>query len=101
MYDRVLIAVDGSDEAERAAKRGLEFARTVDAAVDVVHVVERKSLRLTRTAAEKRRLRERGERVLESIEEIAADIGQHVTTDWSRERPRVGSPTTRPNGTRG
>ncbi|NUB93543.1 universal stress protein [Haloterrigena sp. SYSU A121-1] len=89
MYDRILIAVDGSDEAKRAAKRGLEFARVFDATVDVLHVVERKSLRLTRTAAEKKRLRERGETVLEEIVEIASDIGQPVTTELTDGKPSI------------
>lgn len=52
MYDRVLIPVDGSDEAAFAAKRGLELARVFDATVDVIHVVEQTSLRLTRTSGE-------------------------------------------------
>ncbi|WP_306060954.1 universal stress protein [Natronococcus wangiae] len=89
MYDRILIAVDGSDEAEQAAKRGLEFARVFDATVDVLHVVERKSLRLTRTAAERTRLRERGEIVLEEIEEIASAIGQPVTMELTEGKPSI------------
>lgn len=49
MYDRVVIAVDRSDEAKHVARRGLEFAQVFDATVDVVHVVEQKALRLIRT----------------------------------------------------
>ncbi|WP_090623281.1 universal stress protein [Natrinema salaciae] len=87
MYDRILIAVDGSEEAERAARRGLEFARAFDATVDVLCVVERKSLRLAATADEKSRLRDRGETVLEEIEAIASAIGQPVTTELTDGKP--------------
>ncbi|RKD88957.1 universal stress protein [Halopiger aswanensis] len=88
MYDRILIAVDGSDEAEQAAKRGLEFARVFDAAVDVLHVVERRAIQLA-TAAQKERLRERGTTVLERIEEIASTIGHPVTTELTEGKPSV------------
>lgn len=89
MYDRILIPVDGSDNARRAARRGLEFARAVDAAVDVLHVVERKALRLARTADERERLRESGEATLEEIEAIAAEVGQPVETALLEGKPTV------------
>ncbi|WP_222913253.1 universal stress protein [Natrinema sp. SYSU A 869] len=89
MYDRILIAVDGSDEAERAAERGLEFARVFDATVAVLHVVDQKSLRLATSADEKERLRERGETVLEEIEELASAIGQPVTTELTEGKPAI------------
>lgn len=80
MYDRILIAVDGSDEAKRAATHGLVLAQLLDATVDVVYVLERKSLRLTRTDGEKTRLRERSEAVLAEIEDVASSVGQPVST---------------------
>ncbi|MEF8773595.1 MAG: universal stress protein, partial [Halobacteriales archaeon] len=40
MFSRVLIAVDGSECAHRAAVVGAELAATAGAAVEVVHVVE-------------------------------------------------------------
>lgn len=89
MYDRILIAVDGSDEAERAAKRGLEFARDFDATVDITYVVDRKSLRLATSADEKARLRERGESALEEIEELASAVGQPVTTELTEGKPAI------------
>ncbi|AFO57058.1 universal stress protein [Natrinema sp. J7-2] len=87
MYDRILIAVDGSDEATRAAERGLAFARAVDATVDVLYVVERKSLRLSRSADEKTRLHERGDAALAEIETLASSIGQPVTTTLMEGTP--------------
>lgn len=87
MYDRLLIPVDGSDVARRAAGRGLELARTVGAEVDVLHVVERRAIRLTRTSAERSRLRDRGESILAKIEAIAAEHGQPVTTRMLEGKP--------------
>lgn len=87
MYDRILLAVDGSDEAKTAAKRGLALAAMLDAAVDVLHVVPRKSLRLTQTADERERLRERGESILSEIEAVAAESARPVETHLSEGKP--------------
>jgi len=62
MFEHIVIAVDGSDEARRAARRGLRLAQSFDATVDVVSVVEQKALRLTETTDEKDQLREQGRR---------------------------------------
>jgi nucleotide-binding universal stress UspA family protein len=86
-YDRVLIAVDGSDEATHAARRGLELARTCDAAVSVLHVIERKSLRLTETADERTRLRNQGATVLGDIEEFTTEFDRPVTTTLREGKP--------------
>ncbi|WP_425607762.1 universal stress protein [Natrinema salsiterrestre] len=43
MYEHILLSVDGSDEARRAAKRGLEFARAFGATVDGLHVADSKT----------------------------------------------------------
>lgn len=87
MYDRIVIAVDGSDEAWRAAKRGLELAQAFDANVDVLSVVEQKALRLTETSDEKAQLRERREAALTEIEELASEFGQPVTTKLAEGKP--------------
>jgi len=80
MYDRILIPVDGSDEATRAARRGLDFARRFDAAVEILHVIDRRSS--TRTTDEQAALWERGEEVVAEIESLAADhdLDRPVTT---------------------
>ncbi|WP_408958501.1 universal stress protein [Natrinema sp. 74] len=87
MTDHIVIAVDGSEEATRAAQRGLELATVVDATVDVLYVVERKSLRLAASADEETRLRERGESVLAEIEDLASALDQPVTTELREGRP--------------
>jgi len=78
MYDRILIPVDGSDEATRAARRGLDLAQRFDAAVDVLHVIDRRSS--TRTSDEQAQLRERGEAIVADIEALAKDVDRPVTT---------------------
>ncbi|RLM89083.1 universal stress protein [Haloarcula sp. Atlit-7R] len=87
MFDRIIIAVDGSAEAKHAARRGIDLAKVVDASVDVLHVVPRKSLRLTQTADEQSRVRDRGEDVLSEIEELASDRDYPITTTLSEGKP--------------
>jgi nucleotide-binding universal stress UspA family protein len=87
MYDRIVIAVDGSDEARRAARRGLQLARTFDATVTVLSVVERKALRLAETPDEKTRLQESREAALTDIEELASELGYPVTTTLTEGKP--------------
>lgn len=89
MYDRIVIPVDGSDDAMRAASRGIEFARAFDAAVAVLYVVERKALALSRGPDEAARLRERGEAVLNEVTERAAESDCSVTTSLTDGKPAV------------
>lgn len=89
MYERLIIAVDGSDEAKRAARRGLRLAQGFDAAVDVLSVVEQKPLGLTTTSAEKAQLRERGEVALTEVEQLASQLGQTVSTRLLEGKPAV------------
>lgn len=89
MYDRLVIAIDGSDEAENAARRGLELARVLDANVYALYVVEQKALRLTETADEKTQLRESGEAILDEIEALASEPEHPVTTKPTEGKPAV------------
>lgn len=89
MYDRLVIPVDGSDDAKNAARRGLELAGVFDATVYVLHVVERTHLRLTKSSGEKTQLRERGEEIVDEIERIASDVGHPVTTELTDGKPAV------------
>lgn len=90
MYDRILIATDGSEEAENAAERGLDLAVLFDAVVDVLYVVERFAVDLTRSEREEEQLTDRGEAALRQVEERAADRGLDVATELTE-----GSPATR------
>jgi nucleotide-binding universal stress UspA family protein len=89
MYDRIVIAVDGSDEAKRAARRALRLAQIFDASVSVLSVVERKALRLTETSDERTRLREGKEEALAEVEELASELGLSATTTLTEGKPAV------------
>ncbi|UTF55819.1 universal stress protein [Natronosalvus rutilus] len=89
MYDRIVIAVDGSDEARLAARRVLHLAQAFDATVSVLSVVEQKALQLTETSAEKTQLHERGEAALTEIEELASELGLSVTPKLLEGKPAV------------
>jgi nucleotide-binding universal stress UspA family protein len=55
--------------------------------VSVLHVVERRSLRLTETADERTRLRKQGETALEDIEELTTEFDRPVTTILREGKP--------------
>ena len=83
MYDSVLVATDGSDDASVAVAHAIELARGLEASLHGVAVVE------TRTAYDnaivdpeevERRLREEAETTLEELESLAADAGVSVDT---------------------
>jgi nucleotide-binding universal stress UspA family protein len=73
MFDRLLIAVDGSDCARRAAKFGLELADAYDAAVDVVAVYRGDD--------------EAGGAILDDIAGMASDVGVAVDTELLSGKP--------------
>lgn len=87
MYDRIVLAVDGSDEARQAARRGLELARVFDSNVAVLSVVERKALQLTETSDERAQLRKQRKAALAEIEDLASEFGQTVTTKLAEGKP--------------
>jgi nucleotide-binding universal stress UspA family protein len=89
MYNRIAIAVDGSDEARRATRLGIRLGQGFEATVDVLSVVEQKAVRLTETSAERAQLRERGEAALTETEELASEFGQTVTTKLLEGKPAV------------
>jgi nucleotide-binding universal stress UspA family protein len=89
MYGRIVIAVDGSDEARRAAKHGLQLAEAFDATVSVLSVVEQKALALTETSDERTQLRERREATLTETEKLASAFGQAVTTKLLEGKPAI------------
>jgi len=73
MFDRLLVAVDGSDCSRRAAKYGLELAARYDASVDIVAVYG--------GAAEE------GQSVLDEITGMATDVGVDAETDLLSGKP--------------
>lgn len=87
MYDHIVVPVDGSDAATRAARHGLTLAAAFDASVDAVHVVERDALRLVRGDDDRERLQERGAAALSEVGSLAAERGQTVETTLREGRP--------------
>lgn len=77
MFDRILIAVDGSSCSRRAAAYGLGVASAYDAAVDVVHAVEPGTLE---DEAVHRQRRERGEELLDAVTGLAGGLDVDVET---------------------
>jgi nucleotide-binding universal stress UspA family protein len=73
MFDRLLIAVDGSSCARRAAKFGLELAARYDADVEVVTV-----------ASDETTL---GRNALDDVEKLAAEVGVDVATERLSGKP--------------
>lgn len=67
MFERILIAVDGSDPATRAAKIGLELAAKYDATVDILHVMQEGTLIGEGYESKKRA---RGKAILEAVEDL-------------------------------
>ncbi len=67
MFEHILIAVDGSDPATRAAKIGLELAAKYDATVDVLHVMQEGTLIGEGYESKKRA---RGEAILEAVTDL-------------------------------
>lgn len=77
MYERILIATDGSDDARRAADHAVDLARQYGAELHCLYVVE------TRTAYDnaivepelvRRNLRTEGEAAIEAIEAAAKGV---------------------------
>lgn len=77
MFDRILLAVDGTDPATTAARHGLTLGAAVDAHVDIVYVLEEPRIDRKRGDVD---TSERGETVLEAATTIAADHGVAVDT---------------------
>lgn len=85
MFDEILIAVDGSDYARRAATFGFALADAYDATVDLLYAYRERSLfgrgGTDDTAAE------RGRAILDETAELAADRDVAVETHLVEGRP--------------
>lgn len=89
MFDRILVAVDDSDCSTQALRYALGMAGQYDAAVDVLHVLdERTVVPPLATAGELEVLREHGTEVLAAAEATAGEAGRSVTTHLREGVPR-------------
>ncbi|MFB6159642.1 MAG: universal stress protein [Haloferacaceae archaeon] len=82
-YETILVPTDGSEGIERVLDHALRLARDHDATVHALNVVDQ---RLVRAAEEETReeiatdLRERGDRAVAAVEDLAGEEGVAVTT---------------------
>lgn len=77
MFSKLLVPVDGSTPAKRAAKFGLELAAKYDAAVDVLYVIEAGVIDDEERMAKRR---ERGEAILEEVADLDVEGSPAVET---------------------
>ncbi|MGM0606333.1 MAG: universal stress protein [Halobacteriota archaeon] len=85
MYDRILIPTDGSDEAEKGVKHGVELAAAVGATVHALYVIDLpgspRTVYLRDDEEEMReRYREFGEEVTGAVADMAAEAGADCVT---------------------
>ena len=87
MYDTILVAIDGSDAADRAAEHATSLAATFGADLHAVYVVDTRrygSAALSKSGPVLEDLEERGGELLEELREGAA---VDVTTEVRQGRP--------------
>ncbi|MBU8880343.1 universal stress protein [Bacillus sp. FJAT-29790] len=88
-YNNILVAVDGSEEAERALKKGVEMSKRNDAELHLVHVLEIRSYPAD-AASIKERAEQYGIELLDKYKKIANDLGlQKVNTVLEFGSPKV------------
>lgn len=86
MYDNILIPYDGSDEAERGARHGIELAEALGSSVTALYVIDLPgapralSIRDDEESVRKE-YREYGQRVLDQICDVAEEHGVDCTTE--------------------
>ncbi|MFW6004056.1 MAG: universal stress protein [Halodesulfurarchaeum sp.] len=80
MYDRVILAIDESEEATNVARTGFELARLLEIPVDIVHVLERSLLDALRSGDDRDRIRADRRELLAEIESQGADRGVDVAS---------------------
>lgn len=83
MYDTVLVPVDGSDSANRAAEHGLEIAERFDAALHVLFVVDTRmygepSLSSTEIVVDE--VEDHGHSLVDEIADLADNRGIETAT---------------------
>jgi nucleotide-binding universal stress UspA family protein len=87
MFDRFIVAVDDSEDARAAAEAGFDLAARFDAPVEVVHVLKRTALDSLRSTADRDRVREERESLVESVAERAEARDLRVSTAVLDGRP--------------
>ncbi|MFB6085544.1 MAG: universal stress protein [Halodesulfurarchaeum sp.] len=87
MCDRVILAIDSSDESRRAARTGIELAGILDVPIEVVHVLERSLLDALRSSGDRDQIRGERRELLAEVESMAKDRGIESTSKLLEGRP--------------
>ena len=87
MYDRILLPTDGSDGTETAVEQAIEHAKTYDAELHVLHVVDQSVVDLTATPAS-------GGVTADVLREQFDDEGQTLVETAAAQATQAGVPTT-------
>lgn len=90
MYDEILLATDGSERATRATKHAVEQARAFDARLHVIHAVSPRVFDVFYSDDVKGAIEEateRGEGLVEAVEEEASAEGIEVVTRVEQRAP--------------
>lgn len=87
MYDRVILAIDASEEATNVARTAFELARLLEVPVEIVHVLERSLLDALRAADDRDRIRADRRELLAEVESQGAELGVNVASTLLEGRP--------------
>ncbi|WP_049972362.1 universal stress protein [Haladaptatus cibarius] len=88
MYERILLPTDGSDAADRAIEQALNLAKTYDARLYVISIVDQTAIPPdVRADILYEELQEDGEQAVDDIEQKASDAGIDVRTSIPQGTP--------------
>lgn len=86
MYELILVPTDGSATAEAAMEQAIALATTFDADIHVLHVIDSRRYDTSIESAVEP-VRERGEKYIQRLVEIAADAETPLVTAIEIGRP--------------
>ena len=83
MYDEILVPTDGSGASKRAIEHAVDVARTYDARLHALYVVDTSAYSTLDAGAEMLldALEDEGEAAVKRVEEMAGDAGVSVSTE--------------------
>ncbi|WP_266079962.1 universal stress protein [Haladaptatus caseinilyticus] len=88
MYDRILIPTDGSEGTQTAISHAITHAKTYDAELHVLHVIDQSAVEVTAPMADgvpveivQEQLGEQGQMLVEAVTEQATAAGVSTTTE--------------------
>lgn len=92
LFKRILIATDGSENAERAASYGINIAKAIGAEVHALYVISTKHAVTTRTVmgwseAFEEYLADEGEVAVENVRKLGEQVGVKVKPAYSKGIP--------------